>query len=408
VALNAGLRGLSGSLVAADRRGRIEPAVVRGDSLHFRATDVPSLGATVFWIRSGRIPDDPSFAGSRTHLENEFLSVDVDPRTGQIVHLYDRKAHREAIADSGRANVLQLLVDEPAQWDAWNIGFTGTGWTIDSVKALRAGGDATERWIEVEKPWNGTRITQRIILRRGEPYVEIDNQIDWHERHKFLKAAFDWNVTADSATYEIGYGAIGQPTSPRTQGQRAKYEHAGHRWGDLSDAAFGVSVLNDSKYGWDTRGHRMRLSLLRSPLWPDSLADRGKQVFRYAMYPHVGGWQRGLTEREGQAFNIPMIAVATSPHAGAAGKAWSVAVPSEPDVYITAVKRAEDVPSLVLRVVEWHGKATTTKISFGRAVRRVRRANLLEDPGAVLPLAPDGRSVSLTLHPWEIATLLVE
>jgi len=408
VAVTDGLRSLSGSLVAADERGRTQPAVIRGDSLRFRATEVPSLGATVFWIRPGRIPDDRTFAGSRTHLENEYLSVDVDPKTGQIVHLYDRKAHHEAVSDSGRANVLQLLVDEPAQWDAWNTGFTGKLWTIDSVKALRAGGDEVERWIEFEKPWNGTHITQRLILRRGEPYLEIDNQIDWHERHKFLKAAFDWNVTADSATYEIGYGAIGQPTNPSTQAERAKYEHPGHRWGDLSDSVFGVSVLNDSKYGWDTRGHRMRLSLLRSPLWPDSLADRGPQRFRYAIYPHSGGWQSGLTEREGQAFNIPMIAVATSEHAGVAGKAWSVAATSEPDVYITAVKRAEDGPGLVLRVVEWHGKATTTKVFFGRAVKRVRRANLLEDPGAMLPLAPDGRTATLTLHPWEIATLLVE
>ena len=409
VPLTAALRGLSARpLVAADARGRSEPAVIHGDSLRFLATAVPSLGAAVFWVRAGQAPDERSFAGSRTHLENEFLSVDVDPATGEITRLYDRKARKEAIAPNERANVLQLLVDEPAQWDAWNTGFTGQMWTVDSVRALRAGGDAVERWIEVEKPWNGTRITQRIILRRGEPFLEIDNRVDWHERHKFLKAAFNWNVTADSATYEIGYGAIGQPTAPRTQAERAKYEHPGHRWGDLSDATFGVSVLNDSKYGWDTRGHTQRLSLLRAPLWPDSLADRGLQRFRYAIYPHAGDWRRGLTEREAQAFNVPMIAVAAPAHAGPAGRSWSVAASSEPDVYITAVKRAEDLPALALRVVEWHGRAVTTKITFGRPVKRVRRANLLEDPEAPVPLSPDGRTVSLTLHPWEIATLLVE
>ena len=408
VPLTAPLRALRAPLVAADLRGRVRPAVLRGDSLRFLATAVPSLGATVFWVRSGRAPDDPAFAGSRTHLENEFLSVDVDPATGEITRLYDRKARRDAVLPGGRANVLELLEDEPAQWDAWNLGFTGRMWTLDSVSALRAGGDAVERWIEVEKPWNGTHVTQRIILRRGEPFVEIDNRVDWHERHKMLKAAFDWNVTADSATYEIAYGAIGQPTAPRTKAERAKYEHPGHRWGDLSDSGFGVSVLDDSKYGWDTRGHTQRLSLLRSPLWPDSLADRGVQHFRYAVYPHAGDWRRGLTEREGQAFNAPMIAVAVPPHAGPAGRAWSVAAPSASDVYITAVKRAEDGPALVLRVVEWHGQAVTTKISFGRAVQRVRRADLLEDPGAELPLAPDRRSATLTLHPWEIATLLVE
>jgi alpha-mannosidase len=408
VLLDPALRQLTGTLVAADARGHTTSAIIHGDSLHFRAGPVPPLGAAVFWIKKGTQRYTDAFAGSRTHLENEFLLVDVDPATGQITRLYDRKAHHDAIAPGGRANVLQLLADEPAQWDAWNTGFTGQMWTIDSVRALRAGGDAIERWIEFEKPWNGTRITQRIVLRRGDRFVTINNTVDWHERHKFLKAAFDWNVIADSATYEIAYGAIGQPTHPQTKAERAKYEHPGHRWGDLSDSIFGVSVLNDSKYGWDAHGHTIRLSLLRAPLWPDSLADRGIQHFRYAVYPHAGDWRRGLTEQEGQAFNIPMLATVEPAHAGPAGRGWSVAAPAAPDVYITAVKRAEDANGLVLRVVEWHGKAVTTRISFGRAVRRVRRANLLEDPGAGLPLSADGRSVTITLRPWEISTLLVE
>src|SRR6266481_8942879 len=128
---------------------------------------------------------------------------------------------------------------------------TGEEWVLDSVSAVRAGGDDAERWIEVEKPWNRTHVTQRLVLRRDEPLLEIRTVVDWQETRKLLKVAFDWNVTADSALYEIAYCAIGQSTAPRTQAERAKYEHAGHRWGDLSDAGGGVSLLNDSKYGWD-------------------------------------------------------------------------------------------------------------------------------------------------------------
>jgi len=263
-------------------------------------------------------------------------------------------------------------------------------------------------WIEFDKPWNNTHVVQRLILRRDEPLLVVDNQVDWHETHRLLKVAFDWNVRADSATYEIAYGAIGQPTTPRTKAERAKYEHAGHRWADLSAADFGVSLLNDSKYGWDTRGHTMRLSLLRAPVWPDSLADRGPQHFQYAVYPHAGDWRSALTERRGQEFNWPLVAAPEPEHDGVYGHSWSFATVAADNVYVTAVKRAEDSDAWVLRLVEWHGKPATTTVVFGRRIARVRLANLLEDPAAAVPVARDGRTVTLTLKPWEIVTLLVE
>jgi alpha-mannosidase len=377
------------------------------DSQPFLARDVPPLGAKAFRIPPGQ-PSTGLLRGTRTELENDDLLVVVDTLTGQITRLYDKRAAREALPAGGRANALQLFGDRPRQWDAWDIGYTGEEWAVDSVRAARAGGDAVSRWIEVDRPWNATRIVQRIVLRRAEPWVEVENTVDWHETHKLLKVAVDVSVGADSATYEIAYGAIGQPTAPRTQGERAKYEHAGHRWADLSDSAYGVSVLNDSKYGWDIRGHRIRLSLLRAPAWPDSLADRGVQRFRYAIYPHAGDWRAALTERRGQEFNVPLLAVAEPAHAGALGREWSLAQVAPADVYVTAVKRAEDSDALVLRLVEWHGRATQATIVLGRPVTRVRRANLLEDPGEELPLSPDRRQVTLPLRPFEIATLLVE
>lgn len=396
-----------GELRAVDAARRATLARLADDSLRFLAREVPPLGFKVFWIRRGASTRG-SLSGNATHLENDLLAVDVDAATGQITRLYDKRDKREALAPGGRGNVLQLFGDRPRAWDAWDIGYTGESWIVDSVRATRAGGDDIAQWIEVEKPWNGTRILQRIVLRRDEPFVTIENTVDWHETRKLLKVAFDWNVTADSATYEIAYGAIGQPTTPRTQAERAKYEHAGHRWADLSDSTFGVSLLNDGKYGWDTRGSRMRLSLLRAPLWPDSAADRGRQVFRYAVYPHAGGWRAALTERRGQEFNQPLLAAREPSHLGPYGRSWSFVAPAAENVYVTAVKRAEDTDAYVLRLVEWHGAATRTTLTFGRRIARVRTANLLEDPSAALPVAADGRNVTVTLRPWEILTLLVE
>jgi alpha-mannosidase len=394
-------------LRAVDAAKRATLAEVDGDTLRFLAREVPSLGFKVFWIRTGSGSEGTLTSGP-AHLENDFLAVDVDTTTGQITRLYDKRAKRDALAPGGRGNALQLFGDQPRQWDAWDIGYTGERWPLDSVRRVRRGSDEMSTWIEVEKPWNGTRIVQRLILRRDEPLLVVDNAIDWHETHRLLKVAFDWNVTADSATYEIAYGAIGQPTAPRTQAERAKYEHAGHRWADLSGPDFGVSLLNDSKYGWDTRGHTMRLSLLRAPLWPDSLADRGPQRFQFAVYPHTGDWRAALTERRGQEFNWPLLAAPEPGHGGVYGHSWSFATVAAENVYVTALKRAEDSDAWVLRLVEWHGRPATTTLAFGRRIARVRIANLLEDPAAALPVARDGRTVTLTLRPWEILTLLVE
>ena len=409
VALDATVGPLSRERVlrAVDAAGRATLAVLGPDSLRFLAREVPSLGFKVFWIRPGAASHGVLY-GSSTRLENAFLTVDVDTRTGQLTRVYDKRTQRDALAPGGRGNVLQLFGDRPAAWDAWDIGYTGEEWALDSVSVLRAGGDDAERWIEVEKPWNKTHVTQRLVLRRDDPLLEIRTAVDWWETRKLLKVAFDWSVTADSAVYEIAYGAIGQPTAPRTQAERAKYEHAGHRWGDLSDSTFGVSLLNDSKYGWDTRGGRMRLSLLRAPNWPDSVADRGHQEFRYAVYPHAGDWRAGLTERRGVEFNQPLLATREAVHAGVAGRSWSFAGVDADNVYITAVKRAEDTNAYVLRLVEWHGRPVRAVVTFGRPIARARLANLLEDPVSGVPLSRDRRSVTLTLRPWEIATLIVD
>jgi alpha-mannosidase len=411
VPVDAALAALSRErdLRAVDAAQRATLAVLGGDSLRFLAREVPGLGFKVFWIRRGAAQRG-ALDGNAARLENDFLLVEVDTLSGQLTRLYHKGVGREALASGGRGNVLQLFGDRPAAWDAWDIGYTGEEWTLDSVSAVRTGGDASERWIEFDKPWNKTRVVQRFVLRRDEPLLEIRTTVDWRETRKLLKVAFDWSVAADSAFYEIPYGVIGQPTAPHTQAERAKYEHAGHRWADLSDATFGVSVLNDSKYGWDTRGRRMRLSLLRSPLWPDSLADRGHQAFRYGVYPHAGDWRSGaaLTVRRGMEFNELLLAAREPPHPGSAGHSWSFASVDADNVYITALKRGENTEAYVIRLVEWHGRPTQAVLTFGRPVARVRIANLLEDPAAGVPLARDRRSTTLMLRPWEIVTLLVE
>ena len=172
--------------------------------------------------------------------------------------------------------------------------------------------------------------------------ADIENDIDWHERHVLLKAAFPLAATSGFATYEIPYGSIDRPTTRNNSWEKAQFEVPAMRWADLGDGKQGLSVLNQGKYGYDAVGNLLRLTLLRSPTWPDPEADQGHHHFHYALYPHAGTWKDALTVRHGWEYDYPLTAVATTAHAGALPGEHSFASVSPEDVVLTAVKKAED------------------------------------------------------------------
>ncbi len=380
-----------------------------GDTVAVLAREVPPLGASVLFARAGARTLATPLPAPRVGpnwIENAFLRVEIDTTTGDITRIWDKRNRREALAPGGRANVLQVLYDKPAEWDAWNLGFNGQQWNVTETGDVARHADAAEARMSFTRRWGQSTFRQALVLGRETPFVDVRNDVDWHETHKMLKVAITPGVSPDSATYEIPYGTIGRSCNPRTKAERAKYEVPGQRWADLSDSAYGVSILNDGKYGWDCHGNVLRLSLLVAPLWPDSLADRGPNHFRYAYYPHAGDWRKAGTERLAAEYNTPLAVWAEPPHAGSLGRAVSFASVSGPGVELSWVKRAEDSDALVLRLVEWHGRPATATVTLRPVIRSAHRSNFLEDPGAALPVT--AHTVRVTLRPYQIATVVVE
>ncbi len=380
------------------------------DSLTVTVLDVPAFGARVVRVPRDTLPRavrrlaEP--AAGRNWIENEYLRVELDTLTGEVVRLYDKVNGREALASGGRGNVLQLFDDRPDQWDAWNIVITGERWDVKQVDRVRSAATPRRAELEVERRWGESSFRQTLVLERDARYLNVLNDVDWRERRKLLKVAFALNVEADSATYEIPYGTMGRTGRPRTQAERAKFEVPGQRWADVSGGGYGVSLLNDSKYGWDYRGNVLRLSLLRAPIWPDSLADRGRHRFRFAVYPHAGDWRAAGTRRLAAEYNVPLLAAYEPAHRGPLGREMSFASVQPAHVELAWLKRAEDSDARVLRLVEWHGRGTEAEVGLDCELARARRANLLEDPGD--EVAVDGKKLRVSLRPYEIATLLVE
>ncbi len=392
------------------RTAFVRAARAEGDTVLLAARDVPPLGAKVFLVPRRGAPALgsalPAPTSGRNWIENAFLRVEVDTTTGTITRIYDRRARREVLAPGARGNVLQVFGDLPRTWDAWDIGYTGEQWEVTETAGISRGATAAEARLGFTRHWGRSSVAQTLVLGREDPYLEVLNEADWHETHKLLKVGFTLGVRADSATYAIPYGTIGRSGTPRTQAERAKYEVPGQRWADVSDSAFGVTVVTDSKYGWDYHGNVLRLSLLRSPVWPDSLADRGHHAFRFAIVPHAGDWRAAGTLRRAAEFTTPLLTAAEAPHPGPLGRATTFASVDVPGVELTWVKRAEDSDALVLRLVEWNGRAATATVTLREPIRAARRANLLEDPGETIPVT--GRTFRLALRPYEIATVLIE
>jgi alpha-mannosidase len=388
--------------------------------LTLEADDVPAFGYKVLWVRldekdaSGVITPFGSENNDAIEIQNIDLSVSVDKATGCIRSVFDRLKKIESVALSACGNQLQLFKDLPKDYDAWNID-PGTldvpPDVIEKADSVEFVGDKhTNTAIRVISHWQNSKFVQTIRLEGDQ--VDIDNDIDWHEKHVLLKAAFPLAVKSEFATYEIPYGAIERPTTRNNSWEKAQFEVPAMRWADLSGTGadgkvYGLSVLNQDKYGYDAVGNVLRLTLLRSPTWPDPDADQGHHHFHCAIYPHAGTWKDALTVRHGWEYDYPLQAVVTTAHAGSLPAEHSFASVSPENVVLTAVKKAEDANGLIFRVYEWAGKETTAEFHVPPGATSATVTNLMEQPEGD-PLKVEGDVVKAPIHPYEILTIRVD
>ncbi len=179
------------------------------------------------------------------------------------------------------------------------------------------------------------------------------------------------------------------------------------RWADLGDGKHGLSVINNTKYGYDGVDNLLRLTLLRSPKWPDADADMGHHHFHYAIYPHAGTWKEAMTVRHGYEYNYPLSAEVATAHAGSLPAEHSFASVTPENVVLTAVKKAEDAKGLIFRVYEWAGKDATVEFHVPPGASGATVTNLQETPeGGSLQV--NGDVVKAPIHPYEILTVRVD
>ncbi len=360
-----------------------------------------------------------ALAVSPTLLENDYLRVELN-QEGDITRVFDKVGEREVLAAAGVAGQFQAHEDRPINWDAWDVDIfiTDKMWLAEPAESVRVVEEGPLRaTIEIKRRILKSPYTQRISLSHNSARLDFTTDIDWNERHIMLKVAFPVDVFSPTATYEIQWGNTERPTHHNTSWDWARFETCAQKWVDLSEGGFGVSVLNDCKYGHDIKDNVIRISLLRSPSMPDPLADAGKHRFAYSLLPHSGRWDEE-TVSAAYALNDPLIvryqeAESTLPPvtgedgtpAAQGPYPPSLVACDAPNVVIETVKRAEDGNGVIVRLYECQRKRGAVNLSFGFPVKAVYRTNLLEEIQTELTVEDGG--VSYPIRSYEIVTLRI-
>ncbi|HSV85280.1 MAG TPA: alpha-mannosidase [Levilinea sp.] len=364
---------------------------------------VPSYGYTVFSdVASSNAEVSISETPTSISLENDQVRA-VFNREGRLISFWDKRTGRESIVTGDFANAFVLYDDNPINYDAWDVDifhlekFELASGAV-SARVLETGPlrAALEFEYQIGK---ASSMRQVVSLSAISPRMDFACEVEWFERHKFLKVEFPINVRAANATYEIQFGHIQRPTHFNTSWDMARFEVPAQRWADLSEPGFGVSLINDNKYGYGTQGSRMRLSLLRSPTSPDAHADMGHHAFRFALLPHAGSFLQAGVVTEAYHFNNPMQVFTTS---AAPGQESFFSV-DHPSVVIDTVKKAEDSDEIIVRLYESYGAQQIVHLRSSLPVQSAVRCNLLEDDGE--PVNWSGGKVELKLRPFELVTL---
>ncbi len=374
-------------------------------------------------------------------LANSEIEIVIDPVSGNLKSLKKKGMETNFLRDDNPGAALEVWEDKPsnapAGEPAWNINL-GADNKLDkaeSVKVVETG--PVRAVVQVKKSFGDSAFVQNIVLYSHADRVDFELSVDWHEKYRFAKVAFPLNLESPYATFEIPYGAIQRfdytlkmdpgvrlTAPPRAWeiADRTKFEVAGQRWADVSNQAgdYGVTLLNDSKYGFSYQENTLRMSLIRGPRrgypnMPDTWSDQsdepivGIHHIRYALIPHRGAWQDVNATRRGAEFNQPLLPKSEPSHTGQLATTYSALDLTPSTVTVECVKKAEDTNEYIVRLVETANKASTAVLNFTRPPRTARETDMMEWDKFVptTAFAIKGTKIIVPIKPFEVKTIRV-
>lgn len=388
-----------------DETGRRLPSCKQGSKLHFIACKVPSKGWKRYRLGNEHAESESPFSWAEPNLSTPYYEATF-AKDGSLARLYDKQQRREVFAQGKRGNVLSLSVDLPKEFDAWNIGKQGAlmQYALDGEVRYRVL-SCSEVGITLEGTWTWLKSTyrQRITFGAHSKRIDFNLHVDWREDHLMLRTAFDVDVRAMRASYDIAFGVCERSTHTNTSWDEVQFEVPAHKWVDLSEKTHGVALLSKQSYGYSAKGNTLTLSLLRAPTYPSPQADRGEHDFSYALLPHAGGYEQGKVIEEGYALHQSLIAERSEQVCDKLDDHFSLVEATGDGVVIETIKKCEERASLILRLISMAGRDGVCTLRSALAVKQVWICNLVEERLEQLSVA--GQMVEIAMKGHEIVSV---
>lgn len=407
-----------GKATVYDENGKAVPSQVLsssedGMSLLVKAS-VPAAGYVVYDVRKGGGRTKTTMSASASGMENSVYKITFNAY-GDIQSIVDKRNGRELVKDGRSIRLALFTENESFAWPAWEIRKNTLDAepvsVSDDVRITVVENGALRSSVCVERKYGESSFRQYVILNEGEQSDRIDirNEVDWQTSNALLKAEFPFSVSNDKAVYDLGVGTV-----ERGNSTDVLYEVYAQQWVDLvdKDGNYGVSVINDSKYGWDKPDdNTIRLTLLHTPKTRGGYAyqdrqDMGRHFFTYSIVGHSGDYRAAETVRKSEILNQPLMAFVSSRHKGALGRSFSFVESLNGNVALRALKQAEDSDAYVVRFYETSGLSfQDARVRFASDIVEAKELNGNEDVKGEAVFS--GNELSFNVSPYGMKTYLV-
>lgn len=363
-------------------------------------SDIPSMGYKV--VKT--VSDAAKITVGENGMENKFFRIELNEK-GELKSVFDKRNGREVVKPDEAANRLEVFEDFPKFYDAWEISpyYKSKMWTVDELVSKEIVYDGARTGIKTVKRFLQSTICQTMYLYSDIDRIDFDTVIDWKQEHLLLKAAFPIDVHASEATYEIQFGHLKRPTHQNTSWEAAKFEVCAHKWADIGDGDYGVSLINNCKYGHSAEGSTLKLSLLKSATYPNPAADKEIHEFTYSLYPHKGSFKESDTIKHAYLLNQPLCGIEIGEQDGTLNEEFSLVSCDSKNIIIETVKQAEESDDIIVRLYEACDRRTDAALNFGFDISKAYICDMLEHELEELKI--ENNTVKLTIHNFEIITL---
>ncbi|WP_332841787.1 alpha-mannosidase [Paraclostridium bifermentans] len=368
--------------------------------------NIPALGYKRIILKVDDVQDDNNSVFEYCDGKISTHKYDIEwNEYGQLTSIYDKENKREILAKGERGNVLQMFEDKPMAHEAWDIDIfyqekMREVKDLQSVELIEDGN--IKAVIRFKYKYMNTTISQDMIVYANSNRIDFKTNVDWREKKQLLKVAFVVDIRSTMATYDVQFGNVKRPTHWNTSWDRARFESVAQQWVDLSERNYGVSLLNNCKYGHDIKDNVMRLTLLKSATHPDPVQDQGEQNFTYSLLPHSGDFIDGNTVKHAYELNQPLRAIKGMLKSEVKKQLFKF---NDANILVDAIKKAEDEDMIIIRFHDYSGSRQNVSIDSDYEITGWMETNLMEKP---IENLRNENSINVVVNPYEIKTLMIK